>query len=255
MTSFILRLIAIVAMLLDHTAAVLVAPNSDAYTLMRIVGRIAFPIFCFLIVEGFEHTRSVAKYTGRLAIFALLSEIPFDLAFHDSLLEVYYGQNVFFTLLLGLLAITAAGRGVPWLLKRIFQNTERAEDRWVQMLIASPAIALCCWLASLMKTDYGWFGVLCICLFYLLREQRVLAMLAFALLNTFRYCLSILPDSSTYALFCLRIYGLDTVQWFAPMAAWPILSYNGKSGSRRFKSWFYIFYPAHLLVLWAISLL
>ena len=117
-----LKMIAIVTMLIDHIGAAVLArllmvnglgeldqTNADAimqwlsangalywtYTIMRMIGRVAFPIFCFLLVEGFLHTHDVKKYAMRLGLFALLSEIPFDLAFSSKILEFNY-QNVFF---------------------------------------------------------------------------------------------------------------------------------------------------------------
>ena len=99
-----LKLIAIVSMLIDHVAAAVIVRVLYAghwteqlyqiYRVMRSVGRIAFPIFCFFLVEGFEHTRDRKKYALRLFLFALISEIPFDLAFSAEILEVQY-QNVF----------------------------------------------------------------------------------------------------------------------------------------------------------------
>ncbi|HHV11132.1 MAG TPA: hypothetical protein GXX75_12720 [Clostridiales bacterium] len=126
-----LKLIAIFTMLIDHTAATILqntlvargmnnldptdvqatmqfyADNAflnGAMMVMRLIGRIAFPIFCFLLVEGFLHTRNVTKYAVRLALFAAISEIPFDLAFNNKVLEGTH-QNVFFTLLIGLLIL------------------------------------------------------------------------------------------------------------------------------------------------------
>lgn len=109
-----LKLIAIITMLIDHIGAAVIARLLIAgqgsemlykiYYAMRAVGRVAFPIFCFLLVEGFFYTGSRKKYALRLFGFALLSEIPFDLAFSGKTLEFGY-QNVFFTLLIGLLTI------------------------------------------------------------------------------------------------------------------------------------------------------
>ncbi len=98
--SFQLKWIAVITMIIDHTGAVLFPDNM----VFRYIGRIAFPIFCFLLVEGFFHTRDVRKYMLRLGLFALISEIPYDLAFRDTVLEFEH-QNVFFALLLGVVMI------------------------------------------------------------------------------------------------------------------------------------------------------
>ena len=109
-----LKLIAIFTMLIDHIAATVILQmiNNgiggqtliDIYWVMRSIGRMAFPVFCFLLVEGFKYTHSREKYAARMFIFALISEIPFDLAINNTVLE-FKSNNVFFTLLLGLLAI------------------------------------------------------------------------------------------------------------------------------------------------------
>ena len=117
-----LKLIAIFVMLIDHIAAtvisnILVSVNffmmgsaasqdpyyqtmSAVYFIMRMIGRLGFPLFCFLLVEGFIHTRNKLKYVIRLALLCLISEIPFDLAFSGQVFYTGY-QNVFFTLLIG----------------------------------------------------------------------------------------------------------------------------------------------------------
>ena len=125
-----LKLIAIITMLIDHTAATILdrtliarglgnlsgdvqatqdflVQNGTLYGIdmaRRLIGRLAFPIFCFLLIEGFLHTRNVWKYAIRLGVFALISEIPFDLAFHAKFFYFQY-QNVFFTLLIGVLVM------------------------------------------------------------------------------------------------------------------------------------------------------
>jgi hypothetical protein len=142
-----LKLIAIITMLIDHTAAVvlekiIVAGESSntiaydsvlyfIYVLMRMIGRLAFPIFCFLLVEGFLHTRSVRKYAIRLAAFALISEIPFDLALFGEPFYFNY-QNVFFTLLIGLLVMIGFK----------FISEKAADKKWLTILAIVGAITL-----------------------------------------------------------------------------------------------------------------
>ena len=99
--SFWLKMIAITTMLIDHVGAVLL----PQYPILRIIGRIAFPIFCFLLVEGFMHTHDVIRYMTRIGLFALISEIPFDLLFYGRILDGTH-QNVFFTLFIGLVMLT-----------------------------------------------------------------------------------------------------------------------------------------------------
>jgi hypothetical protein len=145
-----LKMIAIVTMLIDHIGAAVLArllmvnglgeldqTNTDAimqwlsangalywmYTVMRMIGRVAFPIFCFLLVEGFVHTHNVKGYLGRLVLFGILSEVPFDLAFFRTPFDPS-AQNVYWTLALGVLAMAGLKRfekenGLPgWLRSR-----------------------------------------------------------------------------------------------------------------------------------------
>lgn len=173
----ILKIIAIVTMMIDHIGAGIIevkilgiSDNTNWEAIfnspelmgwmqidmfMRLIGRISFPIFCFLLVEGFLHTRNVKKYALRLLAFSLISEIPFDLVFRGSWFEVGY-QNVFFTLFLGLLALIAMER---------FR-----ESFWKQ----AGAMALCCAAAIFLKTDYSAFGVFFVVVLYLLRYNHVM---------------------------------------------------------------------------------
>lgn len=122
---------------------------------LRAVGRFAFPIFCFLLVEGFAHTHDVKKYALRLSLFALVSEIPFDLALKVDPFYWEY-QNVFFTLLAGLLAI--------WLI-----------DAYNRALPATAlGLAGGMLLAEVLHTDYGAAGVGLIVVLYLFRGRRLL---------------------------------------------------------------------------------
>lgn len=170
-----LKYIAILTMLTDHTGATVIravqrlpsvsgdeqlrALWQTVYTTSRSIGRLAFPIFCFFIVQGFLHTRSVKKYAARLFIFALISEIPFDLALKGSW---YYPQkqNVYFTLLIGLLVVAA--------IDRLTRHLTR------YLPLAAIPIAAGMWLAYFIDTDYNFKGVFLIAVLYLTCGSRLL---------------------------------------------------------------------------------
>lgn len=174
-----LKLFAIITMLIDHTGASVlaalisyyrthgtaaqVAQMQRLYTTSRSIGRLAFPIFCFLIVEGYFHTRSVRKYAERLFFFALISEIPFDFALKP---EVFYPmkQNVYFTLLIGLLSIWAV---------------DMLKGRY---LLQSVAMAAGMMAARGLLTDYGFKGVILIESLYLFHDIRLFQSIAGAVM-------------------------------------------------------------------------
>ncbi|WP_455716234.1 TraX family protein, partial [Anaerosporobacter sp.] len=218
MSVFVLKVIAILAMFIDHIAAVFVDDSTKLYLLMRGFGRIAFPIFCFLIVEGYFHTRNVKKYMSRLAAFAIISEIPFDLCFYK---ELFYWQhqNVFFTLLLGLVAIYA----IEELKKRYSASYPKSViSQFVVVMLAMTAAWLLC-------TDYNMLGILIIMAFYINRGDRIQTAISFFIVTI-----------------CLG----NVLQLLSVLALIPIYMYNGKKGpSMRYV--FYVFYPGHLLILYA----
>lgn len=216
MNSFHLKMIAIITMLIDHTAAVLIPSNTVLWLVMRCIGRLAFPIFVFLLVEGFYHTRDVKKYLLRMGAFALLSEIPFDLAFYGKVLEFTH-QNIFFTLFLGLLCLFLMKEAEKKFQKNVFAiNVLNA----VITLFFSVA-------AFYLKTDYGFAGILLVVAFYLFRGSRLLCALALLFVSGFL---------------------IKGIQVLAVLAMLPIAFYNGQRG-KNIKYVFYIFYPAHLLIL------
>lgn len=167
-----LKMIAVVTMLIDHVAAYLLSYDPDCMrtlftvmgepvsivSAMRFVGRLAFPIFCFLLVEGFEHTRNRSRYGMYLLLFALLSEIPFDLAQSDGWNP--YRQNVFFSLWLGYLGIY-----LPSLWSSDFFN------RALCLMMITVAV-ICC------QSDYGLLGFLFILSMYHMRRGLIGKMIA-----------------------------------------------------------------------------
>lgn len=222
MSVFVLKVLAILAMLLDHIAAVFLSYGTMPYMLMRGFGRIAFPIFCFLIVEGYFHTRNVKKYMIRLAGFAIISEIPFDLCFYHKFFH-WQHQNVFFTLLLGLIAIYA-----------IDEIRKRYSTSYLKTVVLQFAVIILAMIAAwFLSTDYNMLGILIIMAFYVNRGNMVQVAISLFVVT-----------------FCLG----NTLQFYSLLALIPLYLYNGKKGpSMRYV--FYVFYPAHLLILYAISTL
>ena len=144
----VLKLIACLSMFIDHLGAVCFSGMMG----FRIIGRLAFPIYCFLLVEGAVHTCNMKKYILRMGIFALISEVPFDLAFYHRL--VYMGhQNVFFTLGLGLLAI--------WFLEHPIEQLDIPDVLYKLLVIIAAGL-----IAEFLNTDYGFTGIEVICIFY-----------------------------------------------------------------------------------------
>ena len=194
-----------ITMLTDHIGAILF----PQYMWMRIVGRLAFPIFAFLLAEGFLHTRDVNAYLKRLAVFALISEPVFDFAFYGSFFSLTH-QNIFFTLVLSLI-----------LLKKL----EEQQGAFQKILW----FAIIAMLAEIIACDYGTGGVLTVLIFYQYRNNRTWMSLYFALTH-------------------MLVWGTLGIQSYAALALIPILLYNRKQGPR-VKYAFYVFYPMHLLVL------
>ncbi|PKM93424.1 MAG: hypothetical protein CVU84_15675 [Firmicutes bacterium HGW-Firmicutes-1] len=224
MTSSNLKIIACLIMLIDHIG-VLLFPQ---YFLLRIIGRLAFPIFAFLIVEGYFHTKDLKKYFIRLGLFAMLSEVPFDRAFNHAWLE-FGSQNVFFTLFIGLIAIA------------IYDKYARKS-----LVIAVVGTMLCVMLNALVRGDYSMIGVLVILGFYHYRNQQIKILLWLLIINGIYVALQV----SNLDQLTLRA----SAQLFELLALPIIFVYNGKKGLR-LKYLFYIFYPTHLLILYTITLM
>lgn len=218
MSSLVLKIIAAVTMLIDHIGYTFF-PNEEW---LRHIGRLAFPIFVFLTVEGFIHTRSFKKYALRLLVFAVITEIPFNLFVSGTILDSY-NQNVLFTLLLGLLAL--------YCLERVTQR---------QYLWLLGAIA-CVIIADVAGVDYGAYGVVLMMAMYLTRKNKLALVVAIVAVIALK---SIYDHSS-----------LLTQSMCAAFAVVPIALYNGKLGARLPKYSFYIFYPAHMLALYLIKVL
>lgn len=234
-----LKLIASLTMLIDHIGAVLVyaiylsARNAGDYALsntmaalyqpMRIIGRIAFPIYCFLLVEGFHHTRNIKKYITRLGIGMLLSEIPFDLALSGGI--DWGSSSVMVTLLLGCLMMVCM---------------QRLQGFW-KFAVILPFVLIAEWL----KTDYAGNGIALIAMLALtksLPKEKLWRTAGFVILLWFG------PDVQVGALnIPMELFGL--------IGLLPMFLYQGKKLTRnKWVQWaFYLFYPVHLLILWLLE--
>lgn len=253
MTGAVLKNAAYVSMFIDHFFAVIFLNYMNLhlidgawdpalkpiYRAGRAVGRIAFVLFAFLIVEGFLHTRSRVRLLLRLFLFALLSEIPFDLAFSGSMFD-WKSQNVYWTLFLGVLLLTV------WEYLSRYGSVLSVAGR---ILI----VAAACTAAFLGGTDYRFMGVLLILTFYLTREkEKGVCFMAVGLVmlfgmwgsNLIRYTGRLTADKLFWS--SLReMYGL--------LAFVLIFLYNGKKGRQLPKPFYYGFYPLHLLLLYGIA--
>lgn len=207
----VLKWIAVLTMVIDHVGAILFPDQ----IWMRVIGRVAFPVYAYCLAEGFRYTSDYRRYLGRLALFAILSEIPFDLAFYGVPFSFAH-QNVFFTLTLGLILL--------WVLERCRE----------QLLLCAGAFAVLCFLAQALHMDYGAGGLLMVFAFYLARQGASpwIGWGIFVFINLFGYA--------------------GGVQWAAILALLPIGLYSGKAGKKK-QRFFYWIYPLHLLLLWVIE--
>lgn len=209
LNTFTLKIIAIISMLIDHIGHIFF----PEVMIFRIIGRIAFPIFAYVLAEGFHYTKDVKKYLLRLGLFALLSEIPYDLAIMGSVLEFSH-QNVFFTLFFGVLMLYVMSR-----IKNVI----------MQYAVVLVAILLC----QFLHTDYSNIGVLLVFIFYVFRQRKAEKLLIAGLIF-----LGLTGGIQLYALLALPLIAL----------------YNGEQGPKM-KAFFYLFYPAHLLILYLVHLI
>ena len=244
LTSNQLKLIAITTMAIDHVAACVLygylvyvpeIPYYDSlvtlYYIMRDIGRIAFPLFCFMIVQGFINTSNRKKYLLRLFILALIAEIPFNLCINWTVLYPEH-QNTVFTLALGLICLV----GLEWLQERF--GGEPGKNVVLLAVLSAILIAGIGLLNEyVVFGDYGLMGIACIAAIYLLKSRPVMGMAAgyFAL------------------IMCeFLLYG-STTEFWAILALPIVCLYNGQKGkSLGGRYFFYIFYPAHLLLVWLI---
>ena len=237
-----LKLIAVITMFIDHIGAGLLEVwltnnvnniPQELYgqvflvdAILRSIGRMAFPIYCYMLVEGFLHTRNIKKYALRLFAIAVLSEVPFDYLFRRSLFDLNY-NNVLWTLLLGLAVLYTYS-----LIDNLEINVYAKYAGRILVMFAGMG------LAYFAHLDYKMAGVTCISVMYYLngptKKQRLLS----------------------FGMGVLMLTMMSSVlEVFAFLMLIPIAHYDGKRGadSVALRRFFYFFYPAHIVFLGLVA--
>ena len=238
LTGASLKVLACAAMFADHAVKVLPAGRVTYLILSSVIGRIAFPVFCFLLTEGFFRTKDRGRYLLRMVLFAALSEVPFDLAIYQIFWYPRY-QNTLWSLSLGLLMFCC--------LHRIEQFRDmQAGASWIAR---GAVIGGFCAAAHALHVDYGARGLLCLAVLYCLwslhyavpEEAREKTQLSVGFPAFW---------AAVWGCVCLNLKKFSNPGAF--LAAILLYFYNGERGRVRSKYLFYIFYPAHLLLLCAL---
>ncbi len=227
MNAFVLKIIACITMFIDHIGYAIF--NDTSY--FNYIGRIAFPIFSFQISEGYTHTKSLKKYLYRLLIFALVSQIPFML--FSSIITDNWGLNVIFTLSFGLISIAAYDK-----CNKLFG------------IIVCIALGI---ISEFLHCDYGFYGVAITFLFYVFNNSKILMALSFTIATIIKY---------GYNIFSYYSYGTaifkSAFEYYFPFALCTLIPlificlYNKKKGPNS-RYILYLFYPLHMLFVYAIS--
>ena len=226
LSNFDLKLIAIITMTIDHIGVIFGTPF---YNFLRAVGRLSFPIFAFLLTEGYVHTRSFSKYFLRLLVLAVISEIIYDYVFYERF--IYLGaNNIFFTLALGLFTLFLLDKS-RCLVKKYFKDK-------IDLIIILPItylliVVIMGLIAEFLSFSYGMLGILIISFFYLFKNNFLLMVISVSI--------------STLILG-------EPMQYFSLFSLILICFYNKELG-KKCKMFFYLYYPLHILVLGLINML
>ena len=228
MSNFVLKIVACISMFIGHIPF---AIPSLAIPCIYI-GRLSFPIFAFLISQGYIHTKNFGKYLKRLLLLALISQIPAYLLFFNNFSKLYL--NIFFTLSFGLLSI-------------------RFIDKGKNKVLSYIAVLLIAILAEFLKFDFGLIGILMIVLFYLTKSNKNIMVISETILMCILFSkklvnITLNTQNIRYILFQLLFMVISLIF---------IIFYNGKLGknNKKIKTAFYLFYPIHLSLLCLIKYL
>ncbi|MCR4989692.1 MAG: conjugal transfer protein TraX [Lachnospiraceae bacterium] len=216
-----LKIIAMVSMVFDHVGDMFY----PGVLWPRMIGRLAMPIFSLCIAEGYIHTRDKMKYLFRMGIFALISEIPFDLASEGKIGLNH--QNIMLTFFIAILALRLFD------LIRGEKKEENGKYSPVKTCLGVLVVLVMACIAFLAKADYTFFAVIAVFIFYVLKDIRQFARMGVGV--------AFLALTRTMGYYCTT--GLSFI---------PLILYNGKRG-KGLKWLFYAFYPVHLLILYFVK--
>lgn len=232
LSAAVLHILAMAFMLMDHLWATLL----PAQEWLTCVGRIAFPIFAFMAVEGYFHTHNLKKYLLRMLIFAVISEVPFDLMYGGTWFYPVH-QNVIWTLMMGLVGI------------HLMETVRKKKSTFVYILVSTIVVILGGLLGTLSMVDYYGIGVLTVFIFYFFRGRKWWCLLG-QMLALYWVNVELLGG----LMYPIRLFGMEfelCQQGLALLALLPIWLYRGRQGyhSKPFQYFCYAFYPIHMLVI------
>ena len=239
--SFTLHILAILFMTLDHSWNVFFVNQNQIW--MNLLGRLAFPIFAFMLVEGFYKTENRSKYLKRIFIFAVISEIPFNLLLSTS---IFGSPSIFFPYNNVLWTF-----GIALYMLVLIEKIKNKDNLPVTVKIFGKIIIsiLAMFITHLIGSDYLEYGIMTVLVFYFFRSRKWWNFVAQVILLTWINIFLIPRYDFSFYLFGNKIYA--PVQSFAIFSLVFIWLYNGKQGihNKITKYMFYSFYPLHLLLI------
>ena len=255
----VLKNVALITMTIDHITAIVFKAylygtgvsqlySNDLYVLGRVIGRIAFVLYAFMLAEGAVKTRNKVKYAARLLALALISVVPHSFADAQKWIDLS-DLNIFFLLFLGLLTIYA----YEWLKVHIPQKAG-------SVILRILAIAAAGYLSLICNFEYGMMGILLIMVFYIFRDHFPRMALFTVLVMSVGYMANVILKNNAVIWFARHnanllnaILNTDKIQIFGLLALPFIYFYNGKKGRQLPKAFYYFYYPVHLGILGLIA--
>lgn len=233
LSSFMLKIIAVVTMFIDHFGLLFLENHHTAYMIARGIGRFSFPIFAFILVEGFYYTHDRIKHGILLGIFALISEIPYDMMY-GSFFDLGK-QNVIFTLFIGYLMIWALDDISMYQVNYSENMLKKIGAGRLNTILELLVMLLGFAVAYFINCSYAYAGVMIILCFYVFRKHHIGRLVVNMVFNMGMFG-----------------YGL---QWLGALSAIPIAFYNEKPGKYQWKYFFYVFYPVHIFILVVLKII